>query len=89
MRVLLVHNYYQQRGGEDLAFEAEGDLLRSHRQEVVEYTADNARIAESPLLAARAFWSGAAMRDVLRTLARTRPELAHFHNTFPLVSPAG
>ncbi len=89
VRILLVHEYYRQRGGEDSVFEAEARLLRSHRHEVVEYTEDNARIARSPLLAARVFWSRAAGDAVARTLTETRPVLAHFHNTFPLVSPSG
>lgn len=30
LRVLLVHNYYQQPGGEDQVFRAEADLLERH-----------------------------------------------------------
>jgi glycosyltransferase involved in cell wall biosynthesis len=89
MRVLLVHNYYQQPGGEDAVFAAEAGLLRSHLQEVVEYAEDNRRIAGRPGLAARVFWSRAARRGIYRRLIETRPALAHFHNTFPLVSPSG
>jgi hypothetical protein len=29
-RILLVHNYYQQAGGEDRVVEAEAELLRSY-----------------------------------------------------------
>ena len=35
MRLLLVHNYYQQRGGEDVVFEAEAKLLRERGHHVV------------------------------------------------------
>jgi glycosyltransferase involved in cell wall biosynthesis len=89
MRVLLVHNYYRQPGGEDAVFAAEAALLRSHRQEVVEYTQDNRKIAAGPGLAVRTLWSAAAGRAIRRRLEESRPALAHFHNTFPLISPAG
>lgn len=90
MRILMVHNYYQHPGGEDVAFAAEVGLLRGHRQEVVEYTEHNRRIEEMGLLsvAARMVWSRASRRRIYRKLTATRPVVAHFHNTFALVSPA-
>jgi glycosyltransferase involved in cell wall biosynthesis len=86
----MVHNYYQHPGGEDVAFAAEVGLLRGHRQEVVEYTEHNRRIEEMGLLsvAARMVWSRASRRRIYRKLTATRPVVAHFHNTFALVSPA-
>ncbi len=90
MRILMVHNYYRDPGGEDAAFAAEAGLLRGHRQEVVEYTEHNRRIEEMGLLsvAARMVWSRASQRRIYRKLAAIRPVVAHFHNTFALVSPA-
>ena len=41
MRVLVVHNYYRQAGGEDAVFAAESRLLRDRSQEVVEYAEQN------------------------------------------------
>ncbi len=35
MRILIVHNYYTQPGGEDLVFEAEQALLERYGHEVV------------------------------------------------------
>jgi len=90
MRILMVHNYYQHTGGEDVAFAAEVELLRTHRQEVVEYTEHNRRIEEMGQIsaAARMAWSRASQRRIYRKLAAIRPVVAHFHNTFALVSPA-
>jgi glycosyltransferase involved in cell wall biosynthesis len=90
MRILMVHNYYREPGGEDAAFAAEAGLLRAHRQEVLEYTEHNRRIEEmGPIsVAARMVWSRSSRRRLHRKLAAIRPEVAHFHNTFALVSPA-
>jgi glycosyltransferase involved in cell wall biosynthesis len=34
-------------------------------------------------------WNGTTYRNLRRLLAEHAPQVAHFHNTFPLVSPAG
>ncbi len=45
-RILVVHNHYQQPGGEDEVFAAEVDVLRAEGHDVVEYTEHNQVIAE-------------------------------------------
>ena len=94
MRVLLVHNRYQQRGGEDAVFEAERDLLERHGHHVVCVEFDNDEIPErsSPIALARlaieTTWSRRAAARVGEAARRHEADVAHFHNTFPLVSPA-
>lgn len=90
MRVLLVHNHYQNAGGEDAVFAAEGALLRRHGHEVVEYVDDNHRIdgANRLKLAADTIWSRDAHARLRALIRDRRPQVAHFHNTFPLISPA-
>jgi glycosyltransferase involved in cell wall biosynthesis len=90
VRVLLIHNYYQQPGGEDIVFANEKELLRRHGHEVVEFVEDNRRInAMNRLsLAVNTIWSERARRKLADLLRRTRPAVAHFHNTFVLVSPS-
>jgi glycosyltransferase involved in cell wall biosynthesis len=90
MDILLVHNFYQQVGGEDLCVKAESALLKSRGHNVIEYFLDNASIREaSPLaVAAGAIWNYNSYRRI-RELCRTyRPQVVHFHNTMPLVSPS-
>ena len=95
MRVLVIHNLYQQPGGEDFIAAAEAGLLAAHGHAVEQLILDNDAIAphRSPLdsarLAGTTVWSRqghAAVRDAIRTF---RPDVVHFHNTFPLISPAG
>lgn len=89
-RVLLIHNYYQEAGGEDAVFVAERDLLRRHGHDVVEYTDDNHRIASMAawVAAGRAMWSSSSYEAVKALISSEKPDIVHFHNTFLLVSPA-
>lgn len=90
MRVLLAHNRYQQAGGEDQVFAAEGSLLESHGHRVVRYTVHNDRVDEMsrPALARATVWNGAVYQQLRALIREERPDVAHFHNTFPLISPA-
>lgn len=90
MRILLAHNHYQLPGGEDRAFEAEARLLRRHGHEVTCHTVDNRRIdSMRPLeLFGEMLWSRRSAAQVTELIERHRPEVAHFHNTFPLLSPS-
>ncbi len=90
MRILLVHNHYQQSGGEDTVFEAEKALLERHGHEVVTFVEDNARLkGVNPLkVAVNAIWSRDAQRNIRKWIEQTRPDVVHFHNTFLRISPA-
>ena len=90
MRILTIHNYYQQAGGEDVVFEGEASLLRQHGHEVVEYRQDNAQIhrLSRPVIASHAIWSRPVYRALQRLLRDVEPDVTHLHNIFPLISPA-
>ena len=90
MRILVVHNAYQQRGGEDSVVAAEVALLRRHGHDVVEYLRHNDEIAQLPAwrVASGTVWAPQAGRD-LRDIVRQGPvDIVHCHNTFPLISPS-
>lgn len=88
--VLLVHNRYRERGGEDAVVEAEARLLRERGHPVTLHEVDNAEVdaVSRPRLAAGAVWNPVAYRELARLAAATRPAVAHVHNTLPLLSPA-
>ncbi len=90
LKVLVVHDRYTQPGGEDEVVAAETAMLRRHGHEVVEYTEDNrrARSMSRLRLAVRTIWSAESQRAIAGIVRRERPDVAHFHNTFPLVSPS-
>jgi glycosyltransferase involved in cell wall biosynthesis len=89
-RVLIVHNTYQQRGGEDTVVEAESELLRQHGHAVQLYQRHNDEVGQSSpwQLARDTIWSPRTGRDIAQQVAAFRPDIIHVHNTMPLVSPA-
>jgi len=93
MKILLVHNAYQQWGGEDTVFEQELALLRDAGQRVATYRRSNHEIENyGPLdrlaLARNTVWSEESRRDFGRVLASEKPDIVHVHNTFLLISPS-
>ena len=90
MKVLLVHNSYQQPGGEDRVFALEADMLRAHGHEVFVYQAHNDDVKDrNPLsLFADTIWNRKAYYKIRDLIRRERPQILHAHNTFPLISPA-
>jgi glycosyltransferase involved in cell wall biosynthesis len=93
MKVLLVHNRYRHSGGEDEVVLRESELLRSAGHEVQEYTRHNSEIVEDGILskakvAMRTLWAWDSVSGLRSLLKRLKPDVAHFHNTFPLISPA-
>lgn len=90
MRILVAHNYYRQRGGEDAVAESEVALLRTRGHEVEFFSRSNDQVEESrPLAAAtEAVWSVKAAEDLSAAIGRFAPDVMHVHNTFPILSPA-
>lgn len=90
IRVLIVHNFYQQPGGEDQVFQAEKTMLKEAGVEVIEYSAHNDELFQmGPLeLAQVTLWNREAYRRMRTLAAKHKPHVAHVHNTFPLLSPA-
>jgi glycosyltransferase involved in cell wall biosynthesis len=91
VKILLIHNEYQQPGGEDQVFAAEANLLEDHGHEILRYSVHNDQIARmNPVsLAGTTVWSRSSYRELKALVRREQPDIAHFHNTFPLISPAG
>ncbi|MFC5498384.1 glycosyltransferase [Caenimonas terrae] len=90
MRVLIAHNAYQHRGGEDAVVEAEMALLLSHGHEVATYFRHNDDIgAMSRMSASRqALWSSRTTSELTELIRTFRPDIIHAHNTLPLISPS-
>ncbi len=90
MRILLVHNYYQLAGGEDAVFKAESDLLKAHGHTVLEYTAHNDQLVSTGAIATatKMMWNRKVYQELRDLIKQNNIQIAHFHNTFPLISPA-
>jgi glycosyltransferase involved in cell wall biosynthesis len=93
MKIVLVHNCYQQPGGEDVVFEQEKQLLEQAGNEVITYCRSNHEIKrltalERLTLVKRSIWAADTEREFALLLARESPDLVHVHNTFLMVSPS-
>jgi len=90
MRVLVVHNAYQERGGEDAAVEAEVALLRARGNLVELYLRHNDELKGMGDVAAakETIWSARAVAEITGLVGDFRPDVVHAHNTFALISPA-
>jgi len=90
MKILVAHNAYHYRGGEDTLVDAEIAMLCRHGHDVLLYRRDNAELDQMPSAgaAAGALWSLRTIDEVRRLQRRFRADLIHAHNIFPLISPS-
>ncbi len=91
MKILAVHNRYQRPGGEDQVFVDETALLEARDHRVVRYEVHNDQVerVNRLTLAKDTVWNTSAHRELRALIRLERPDVVHFHNTLPLVSPAG
>jgi glycosyltransferase involved in cell wall biosynthesis len=91
MIIALIHNYYQKTGGEDNSFLREAALLESNGHKVVRYTCHNDDLqGQSGLrMALNSVWNRDQYKAQRAFFREHQVEVAHFHNTFPILSPAG
>lgn len=83
MRILFIHNRYQQRGGEDVAVELESELLREKGHEIRILYFEN--IDLNPL---RLISNSRSYREVSEAINSFNPDVAHIHNLFFKASPS-
>jgi glycosyltransferase involved in cell wall biosynthesis len=93
MKILVVHNSYYEKGGEDTVVEHEINLLRHYGEEVYEYSRSNREIEkystlQKLLLPKEFIWSRKSEMEMESILGKVNPDVVHFHNTFFLVSPS-
>jgi glycosyltransferase involved in cell wall biosynthesis len=91
MRIVIFHNRYRERGGEDTAVDGEAELLEKGGHRVERCFAENRDALASPLGALRAALGARrnpASRSRVEDLLREAPiDVAHVHNFFPLWTP--
>jgi glycosyltransferase involved in cell wall biosynthesis len=93
MKILLVHNYYQQPGGEDVVFAQERHLLEQKGHRVITYTRTNheavkASLGDKVKLLKTIVSAEDSRQQVATILAVEKPDLVHIHNTFMMISPS-
>jgi hypothetical protein len=92
VKILIIHNSYQARGGEDVVVERERALMKAFDHEIIEYRRTNQEISNHFLgrLSAvpRTLWSSESYHDVSTLIRIHRPDIVHIHNTLAMVSPS-
>ena len=91
MKILMVHNRYQQRGGEDAVFAAEVQMLRSNGHDVVTLLENNDDITGvfgRVKTAVGSIYSRYGAQRVSGAVSSFRPDVMHVHNFFPKLSPS-
>lgn len=93
MKVLLVHNYLRPPSGENIVFEHERSLLEAHGHKIAVYVKKNEEITTWSLgdrigLPLNVIWSQKSYQEIKRLIQDFKPQIVHFHNIFPLISPS-
>ena len=91
MKILLCHNYYKDRGGEDEVVDFEKELLSKNGYDVMEYfkkspDIDN-RINNFRIFLSM-FFSLRTVFELKKIIKKYKPDVAHIHNIFPIISPS-
>jgi len=92
MKILIIHNNYNQRGGEETVVAFQQKLLEENGHQVQLYTRDYNEM--------KRWWLGrggglftslynpSSIRDLRKIINEFQPEVAILHNLFPIISPA-
>jgi len=91
MKILLIHNYYQQSGGEDNVLDSERTLLEHHGHQVILFTVNNdgiQGIVQKMRVAWETPYSSTMKLTLTQLLFDEQPDIVHVHNFFPLITPA-
>jgi glycosyltransferase involved in cell wall biosynthesis len=91
LRVIIVHNHYQQAGGEDVVVQDEYGVLANHGHQVRLLEASNDHIngfAARAQTALTAVYSPSSNRRMAAVISEFKPDLVHVHNFFPVFSPS-
>src|SRR3984957_19312825 len=91
MRILFIHNRYQQEGGEDVALDLEVRLLEQKGHVVSTLLFDNEGMdgfLKKVERGVQALYNRRSARIVERTIREFEPDLVHVHNIFFTASPS-
>ena len=93
MNILIVHNYYKIRGGEDVVFENEVEALKKKSSvNVFTYSVNNQETDGGffhKIIFLGKILSGnrRVSNEILKIIKDKKIDIVHFHNVFPLITP--
>ncbi len=90
MKILICHNRYKVRGGEDVVVDQEIELLKKNGVDVFEHIIDNDQIhgVKTVSTAFNTPYSFPSKRAIQSKIREVKPDIVHVHNFFPRLSPS-
>jgi len=90
MNILILHNSYLIKGGEDESTKNEINILRQNGHNVITYIVDNKDLTglKSISLALSTIWSVKSYRIVKKLIKENKIEIMHVQNFHPVLSPS-
>ncbi|TVM01466.1 MAG: hypothetical protein CV087_10835 [Candidatus Brocadia sp. WS118] len=90
---MLIHNFYLQLGGEDRVFYNDKAVLEKRGHQVFAFTKHNDEIRQynrfqKATLFGKTTYNSRVKQEFRKFVENNCPDVLHFHNTFPLISPA-
>lgn len=93
MKILIVHNFYRIKSGEDIAIEKEREILESFGNSTILYERENREIDnftffQKSLFPFNTVFSFKTYREVRKIVKKEEPDIVLVQNVFPLISPS-
>lgn len=94
MKILIIHNHYLEKGGEDGVVDSEIKLLKEHGHKVILYERSNEYIEDLPFLKKLIFilfelnFNKTVYKEIKEIIKIHKPDIAHVHNIFYYITPA-
>ena len=90
MKILFIHNKYQEEGGEDVAFNGEVSLFKQKHEifELIFNNDDIVTVTDKLKTSITGFYNFSSARKVKETIAIFKPDVIHIHNLFFTASPS-
>ena len=94
MKILIIHNHYLEKGGEDEVVNAEVALLREHGHDVILYEKSNEYVENAHFIKKSLFtlfdinFSKIVYGEISDIVRSEKPDIAHIHNIFVCITPS-
>jgi len=91
MKILLIHNKYQYKGGEDTVFESEFNMLKNRAEQVEKLVFNNNEInsiVSKIKVGIYSFYNNESAKVLSKKIEEFKPDIIHVHNFFPIASPS-
>ncbi|MBL1407789.1 glycosyltransferase family 4 protein [Sphingobacterium faecale] len=87
MRILIIHNFYQHKGGEDVVFAQETAILKEGNHQVETISFHNRKGIKGLIQFFLYPWNIITARRIMKMVRKFKPDVVHIHNTHYAIGP--